>query len=68
MKTVSVRLEDDVKEALEKKAKSQDLSISQVLRKFINDYINESTASNADKVLIQLLQERKSIPVEYIKN
>lgn len=68
MKTVSVRLEDDVKEALEKKAKSQDLSISQVLRKFINDYINESTASNADEVLIQLLQERKSIPVEYIKN
>ena len=64
MKTVSVRLEDDVKEALEKKAKSQDLSISQVLRKFINDYINESTASNADEVLIQLLQERKSIPVE----
>lgn len=68
MKTVSVRLEDDVKEALEKKAKSQDLSISQVLRKFINDYINESAASNADEVLIQLLQERKSIPVEYIKN
>lgn len=68
MKTVSVRLEDDVKEALEKKAKSQDLSISQVLRKFINDYINGSTASNADEVLIQLLQERKSIPVEYIKN
>ena len=62
MKTVSVRLEDDIKEALEKKAKSQDLSISQVLRKFINDYINESTTvSNADEVLIQLLQERKNI-------
>lgn len=53
MKTVSVRLEDDIKEALEKKAKSQDLSISQVLRKFINDYINESTTvDNADEVLI----------------
>lgn len=47
MKTVSVRLEDDIKEALEKKAKSQDLSISQVLRKFINDYINESVTDEA---------------------
>lgn len=40
MKTISVRIEDDVKERLEQKAKDADLSVSQVLRKLINMYIN----------------------------
>ena len=39
MKTISVRIEDEIKIALDKKLKEEDLTISYILRKAIKDYL-----------------------------
>lgn len=43
MKTISVRIEDEIKIALDKKLKEEDLTISQVLRKAIKDYLQQDS-------------------------
>lgn len=43
MKTISVRIEDEIKIALDKKLKEEDLTISQVLRKAIKDYLQQNS-------------------------
>ena len=43
MKTISVRIEDEIKIALDKKLKEEDLTISYVLRKAIKDYLQQNS-------------------------
>ena len=43
MKTISVRIEDEIKIALDKKLKEEDLTISQVLRKAIKNYLQQNS-------------------------
>lgn len=42
MKTISVRLSDEEKEAFDNRCKELDLTMSQVMRKYIKDFITES--------------------------
>lgn len=51
MKTISVRLSDEEKEAFDNRCKELDLTMSQVMRKYIKEFINESK-EDADPVQI----------------
>ncbi len=51
MKTISVRLSDEEKEAFDNRCKELDLTMSQVMRKYIKDFINESK-EDADPVQV----------------
>lgn len=41
MATLSIRIEDNDKEALQKYANENDLSVSQVIRKAIKEFLNK---------------------------
>ena len=44
MKTISVRISDEEKEAFDKICNEMDLSMSHILRKFIRDFINNNVS------------------------
>ena len=48
MKTISVRLTDEEKEAFDNRCKELDLSMSHILRKFIKDFINSKEEVGPD--------------------
>ena len=50
MKTISVRISDEEKEAFDARCDELDLTMSQVMRKFIRDFIKEK--EDADPVQI----------------
>jgi antitoxin component of RelBE/YafQ-DinJ toxin-antitoxin module len=50
MKTISVRLSDEEKEAFDNRCKELDLTMSQIMRKLIRDFINtEKEDAGPDK-------------------
>ena len=51
MKTISVRLSDEEKEAFDNRCKELDLTMSQIFRKLIRDFIN-TEKEDADPVKI----------------
>ncbi len=44
MTTISIRIEDDEKEQIQKYADEHDLSMSQVIRRAVREFLAESTA------------------------
>lgn len=49
MKTISVRISDEEKEAFDARCDELDLTMSQVMRKFIRDFIKEKEGAEPDK-------------------
>ncbi len=49
MKTISVRISDEEKEAFDARCDKLDLTMSQVMRKFIRDFIKEEEDAEPDK-------------------
>ena len=49
MKTISVRISDEEKEAFDARCDELDLTMSQVMRKFIRDFIKEKEDAEPDK-------------------
>lgn len=49
MKTISVRISDEEKEAFDVRCEELDLTMSQVMRKFIRDFIREKEDAGPDK-------------------
>ena len=49
MKTISVRISDEEKEMFDARCEELDLTMSQVLRKFIRDFIKEKEDAGPDK-------------------
>ena len=49
MKTISVRISDEEKEAFDARCDELDLTMSQVMRKFIRDFIREKEDAEPDK-------------------
>ena len=49
MKTISVRISDEEKEAFDTRCDELDLTMSQVMRKFIRDFIKEKEGAESDK-------------------
>lgn len=49
MKTISVRLSDEEKEAFDNRCKELDLTMSQIMRKLIRDFIKEKEGAEPDK-------------------
>ena len=49
MKTISVRISDEEKEMFDARCDELDLTMSQVMRKFIRDFIKEKEDAEPDK-------------------
>jgi len=49
MKTISVRISDEEKEMFDARCEELDLTMSQVLRKFIRDFIKEKEGAEPGK-------------------
>ena len=49
MKTISVRISDEEKEMFDARCEELDLTMSQVLRKFIRDFIREKEGAEPGK-------------------
>jgi addiction module RelB/DinJ family antitoxin len=49
MKTISVRISDEEKEAFDARCDELDLTMSQVMRKFIRDFIKEKEGAEPGK-------------------
>jgi addiction module RelB/DinJ family antitoxin len=49
MKTISVRITDEEKIAFDNKCEELDLTMSQVMRKFIRDFIRDKEETGPDK-------------------
>ena len=49
MKTISVRISDEEKEAFDARCEELDLTMSQVMRKFIRDFIKEKEDAEPGK-------------------
>ena len=49
MKTISVRISDEEKEMFDARCEELDLTMSQVLRKFIRDFIREKEGAESGK-------------------
>jgi predicted DNA-binding protein len=50
MKTISVRLSDEEKEAFDNRCKDLDLTMSQIMRKLIRDFIREKEDAGPDQM------------------
>lgn len=49
MKTISVRLSDEEKEAFDNRCKELDLTMSQIMRKLIRDFIKKKEGAEPGK-------------------
>lgn len=50
MKTISVRISDEEKEAFDSRCEELDLTMSQVLRKFIRDFIEKEEVESDKQI------------------